>query len=241
MIFSLGCKEEKIVFSEDIFIQPDSKDSFVIRSYPDLELDSVWRYQIDDKIVRVYTRDSLNRCIGPVNLYFFSGELHGYGTCIEGYFEGKWFFYNESGRLLSIKLFSKGKLYQRWFFPNNDTLKLVYPIIDIEPRTAFIHDTFKIRVNYIFDGIDTTGWDYYLHFDFINKDIYTDTIHLPRENFYRKYEGEEIKENLKIYFSGEHAMYGYTLAINRETGDSVYHYEITDQFFTTLDTTFIEL
>jgi len=113
LIFSC-CSSNEVEYSERTFISPSTKDSFVIRSYPHKELDSIWRYQRDEEIVTIYTGDSLLGCFGPVRLYYFTGEKHGVGDCIDGYPEGIWKHYWESGELHFIDFYDKGVNYQRW-------------------------------------------------------------------------------------------------------------------------------
>jgi len=227
-------------YSEETFVRSSTNDSFIVRSYPDLEWDSIWRYSIDSEIVAIYTGESIENCVGTVELRFFSGELHGAGQCLDGYYHGMWKFYRKSGNLHSKGFFLNGKMYQRWYPFNGDTLKLVRPIIEVDPKTAFILDTVKIRVNYIFDGIDTSSWDYYLHFDFIALDKFKKQESLPYENYIEKFKGEEIKNNLGFMSPGDFALYGYTLAINRETGDSISHLGIETQYVTILDSTSVD-
>lgn len=238
LIFS--CSSKEVEYSERTFISPSTKDSFVIRSYPHLELDSIWRYQRDEEIVTIYSGDSLLGCFGSVKLYFYSGELHGIGECIDGFPEGVWKFYRKSGDMLHKDFVEKGKTYQKWVPRNEETIKLVAPIIEIKPETLYILDTFTIRAKYNFEGIDTKNWDYYLIFDFMRKEKFLNADYLPYENHIKKYEGEAIIYRSRFYEPADAVLYGYTLGINRLTGDSIFHLEIENQFFTILDSTSIE-
>jgi len=241
VLILMGCLNAEQEYSERIFYHPENNHKYIIRSYPDLELDSIWRYHSDDDLLTIYTADSLGRCIGPTTVLFSSGELYSEGVCVDGFAEGKWYFYKKSGELDFINFYSKGIHYQRWFLEEGDTTKRVYPIIDIKPNTAYVFDTILVQADYILEGLDTNNWDYYLHFDFIERDKYEAQNSLPYEKFIEKYEGNPIEEKFEFLVPGEIAMYGYTLAINRETGDSIIHLEIMDEYFTILDTTSTEL
>jgi hypothetical protein len=241
IFLKLGCTNPQVEYSENTFIRANTNDSFVIRSYSHLEFDSIWRYSLNEGLVGIYTGDSLRRCTGSVRMEYITGELYAVGECLNGFYTGKWKFYRKSGDLHFIDFFSKGFNFQRWFPVNDDTFKLVRPIIDIEPRVANVDELVDISATYNFDNIDTANWDYYLYFDFISKEKFINDESLPFENYMKKYEGKAIEQSIGFFESGEIAMYGYTLAINRETGDSITHLEIEDQFLKILDSTSVEL
>ena len=240
LFFSFGCVDSKMNYSERIIHSNGEEYKYISRSYPDKKLDSIWKYHIDGHLVSVYTGDSLGRCFGWVSGYRQTGELHYNGQCWWGKSEGRWTFYDKSGELIFINLYSNGHLYQRKFPESRDTAKWLYPIIEIEPQVAHVFDTIYVRADYILDGIDTTGWDYYLHFDFIEMERFDNRDTLPYEEIIEKYMGEQIEKRIKVTMPGEYVMYGYTLAVNRETGDSTYHLDIMDKFLTIIDTTSVE-
>lgn len=204
-------------------------------------MDSIWRYQTDEKILTIYTGDSLLGCFGQVKLYYYSGEVHSTGKCINGFPEGIWKFYTKSGNLFRKDFLKKGVTYQKWWLNNGDTVKQVAPIIEISPQMLYILDTFKFKANYYFEGIDTTSWDYYLVFDFMRKEKFINAESLPYENHIKKYQGETIVHRSRFYEPADAVLYGYTLGIHRETGDSIFHLEIKNHFFTIKDTTSVEL
>ncbi len=241
ILLQLSCTSPQPEYSEETLIRVGTNDSFIIRSYPHLELDYIWKYSLNDEILSIYTRDSLKGCTGTMRWKHFSGELYAYGDCINQFFDGKWKYFRKSGELDFINFYTKGALYQRWFLEEGDTVKRLFPKISIEPRTAYLHDTIYVRADYILDGIDTSGWDYYLHYDFIEREKYESQSSLPYEQYIIKYEGEPIESKYEFIVPVEVAMYGYTLAINRETGDSVIHLEIMEEYLTILDTTSTEL
>jgi len=240
-LLKLGCTNPQVEYSEETFLRVGTNDSFVVRSYEHLDLDSVWRYSLDEEIVAIYTSEGTADCEGRAELRFFTGELHGYGKCVDGYYDGKWKFYRKTGELHFMNVYSMGFLCQRWVVEEGDTSKWIYPKISIEPGTAYVYDTINVTVDYILDGIDTTGWDYYLHYDFTKREKFDNEGILPYEAFTERYEGDPIEVKFAFPKPGEIAMYGYTLAINRETGDSVIHMEIRDQYLSILDTTSTEL
>ena len=241
VVILASCTNSQPEYSEDTFTISDTNDSFVVRSYPHLDMDSVWRYSIDEQIVAIYTSDSTGNCKGRAELRFFTGELHGYGKCVDGFYDGMWKFYRKTGELHFINVYSMGFLCQRWVVKEGDTSKWLYPIISIEPRTAYINDTIFVRVDYNLNGIDTTGWDFFLHYDFTKREKFDSQESLPYEEFTERYDGKPIEVRFAFPQPGKIAMYGYTLAINRVTGDTIMHMEIMDQFFTILDSTSVEL
>ena len=241
LFFTWGCTDSKVDYSERLIHVEEEGYKYISRSYPDKKLDSIWRYHIDGHLVSVYTGDSLGRCFGWTSGYRPSGELHYIGQCWWGKSEGRWNFYDKSGELIFINLYSNDHLYQRLFPESGDTTKWLYPIIEIEPRLAYVFDTIYVRVDYILDGIDTTDWDYYLHFDFIERDRFDSQDSLPYEDNIEKYEGEQIETKIRSISPGQYVMYGYTLAVNRETGDSIYHLDIMEQYLTILDSTSLKL
>ena len=240
-LLKLGCTNPQVEYSEETFLRVGTNDSFVIRSYPHKELDSIWRYQRDEEVLTIYKGDSLLGCFGPVRLYYFTGEEHGIGECIDGYPDGPWKFYTKSGDLIYKSFSKKGNIFQKWLPSNGDTFKLIRPIIEIEPRVTNVDELVDITATYNFDGIDTADWDYYLYFDFISKENFLHDESLPFEQYKEKLEGNTIEQSIGFLESGEIAMYAYTLAINRQTGDSLIHLEIEGQFLTILDTTSTEL
>jgi|GEM_PF-2315548 len=238
----LSCTSKTPKYNERIIHKPEEGFKYISRNYPEKELDSIWKYDLKGNIVRIYTGDSLGRCIGWTSGYRQSGELHYIGNCNGKKATGEWHFFNKSGNIDFINFYSlEGYLYQRWFLENSDTSKKLYPKISIEPRTAHVHDTIYVTVDYILDGIDTTGWDYYLFYDFIEREKYETQSSLPYEEYINKYEGKPLESRFEFIVPGEVTMYGYTLAIHRETGDSVYHLDIMEEYLTILDTTSTEL
>lgn len=241
ILILMGCWNSDQEYSERTFIHPDNNHKYIIRSYPDLELDSIWRHHTNGELVTIYTADSIGRCIGRTTVLYSTGELYSEGICNQGFAEGEWYFYKKSGDVDFINFYSKGVHYQRWIMESGDTTKWLYPIIEIEPRTGYIYDTINVHVDYILEGIDTTDWDYYLHFDFIEREKYESQSSLPYEAHIEKYEGNQIEGKFEFLVPGEMVMYGYTLAINRETGDSIYHLEIMEQYLTIMDSTSVEM
>lgn len=242
ILIFIGCGKNSNDFIESYKTDVDPDYNYLVRSYPDKELDSIWKYTKEGVLVSIYAGDSLGRCLGPQKVFYPNGEIYYTGKCESNLHIGKWYFYRKSGSLHFINFYTeRGELYQRWFPNNGDTTKMVYPIIELDPLVATTFDTVFLKVNYKLDYIDTTGWDYFLVYDFVEKERFEKGGSLPFEEFFEKYEGQKIEGRFEFMVPGEIAMYGYTLAVNRETGDSIFHLEIRDQFLTIVDTVSQEL
>jgi len=122
-----------------------------------------------------------------------------------------------------------------------DTVKFLRPVVEIEPRITDTQEFVRITAKYNFNKIDTANWDYYLFYDFISKDRFLQKESLPFEQHKEKIEGNTIEKSIGFLEPGEIAMYGRTLGIHRETGDSIFHLEIKNQFLTVKDTTSVGL
>ena len=239
-----GCTDSQRDYSERVILKEEEGYKYISRSYPNKKLDSIWEYDLDGQLKRVYTGDSLLNCYGGISGFRPSGDLHYTCHCLRNVLVENCVFYDKSGEIFFIDLYSSGHLYQRLIPESGDTAKWLIPIIEIEPRLAYVHDTIYVRADYILDGIDTTGWDYFLHFDFIGREKIENKSPIPSvpyEKFIEKYDNEQIEVKFGFLVPGEYVMYGYTLAINRETGDSVSHIGISDEFLTVLDSTSVEL
>lgn len=239
--FFIGCTNPKFEYSEMTFVKTATNDSFVVRSYDHLDLDSVWRYSLNEELVASYTAYGKDGCDGKVEIRWFSGELRGYGNCVDGRYDGMWKFYKKSGELHFLNFYSRDLFYQRWILDSGDTSKWLYPIIKVEPMTAYVFDTVSVIVDYIFEGIDTTNWDFYVLFDFVERNRFEDASPLPYEQYVMKYEGQPIIKKLGFIVPGEMVLYGQTMAVNRISSDTIFHPEIVNRFLTILDSTSVEL
>ncbi len=208
---------------------------YVYKSFEDKELDSIWKYDKDGNLESVFTGDSTGKCLGGISGFYPTGELKFTGYCKHLNTTGEWFFYKKSGELNFVNFYTEtGDMYQRWFMNNGDTLKLVYPIIEFDRRVANVEDSVSLRVSYNLDSLDTLGWTYYFVHDFIEIDKFTSDELLPEERFRYKIDGHEISMTLNFLTPDTLALYGYTLAVHQETGDTVNHLQIRDEFITIL-------
>jgi hypothetical protein len=238
----IGCGNSEHESNENYREKIIGDSKYIYQSYSDSELDSIWKFDMNGNLESVFTGDSTGKCLGTISGFYTTGELKFTGYCNHHDKIGQWYFFKNSGDLNFINYYTdNGELYQRWFIQEGDTSKKLFPIIDLEPRVAHVNEEIHLRVNYKFDGIDTTGWDYFFVHDFIEKEDYDPDQILPKERFRDPYNGEVLSIKLEFLAPDELAMFGYTLAVNRETGDSIFHLEIRDQFLTIVDTISQEL
>lgn len=235
-----SCSGTSDEYTERTILQSEEGFKYVSRSYPDKELDSIWKYDLNGNLVSLYTGDSLGQCFGWTSGYRKTGELHYFGECYKSNAIGQWLFFTKSGELDFLNFYSDGDLYQRWILDSGDTSKWVYPIIIVEPPTAYVFDTVSVKVDYILDGIDTTNWDFYLQFDFVERNRFEGASPLPYEQFIEKYEGQPINRKFEFLMPEEMVLYGQTMAVHRKSGDTIFHPEIENRFLTILDSTSVE-
>lgn len=239
LLFACGCSDR---VSDETYREKIIEESkYIFKSCPDKELDSVWKFDKTENLVSIFTADSTGLCKGTISGFHRGGQLKYTGTCQYHKKIGKWYFFKESGDLDFINYYTEdGDLYQKWFIREGDTIKHLYPIIFLEPKFAHVNEEVYLRVNYIFSGIDTSGWDYFLVHDFIEREIFDSQQGLPYERYVNKLDGDELSIKIKFLTPEEIALIGYTLAIHRETRDSIYYLDILEQYLTIIDTSSLE-